>query len=141
MNGRFTGTIEKLADIDVDDLADYLSERPVSEWNRSWGGFLPSANAIVEEFYPGCTVPDVGMFVLEPWQVHPAHTDVQPSNWLVRIHIPIITNKGAITIMDDGEHHMEVGKAYRFNTLATHAVYNGDTYRAHLVFDVLEISH
>jgi hypothetical protein len=107
---RFVGTLERFAQVDVSglDLSDNESGRPIAE-------------ALTARHYPGCSVSGVGYFVLEPGQVH----------------VPVTTNDKVIFTMDDGEHHMEVGKAYRFNTLATHAVANGGkTARVHLVFDV-----
>jgi hypothetical protein len=39
--------------------------------------------------------------------------------------------------MDDGEHHMKVGNAYRFNPTARHEVENrGETPRFHYVTDI-----
>lgn len=145
MTERFTGTIEPFAEVDVGALIDWLLDIPVTDWPKtadaSWQGwgdkFEPIARDLMAQFYPDCTMAGIGMFVLEPGQTHPAHRDVQPTNWITRVHVPIVTNEDATTIMDDGAHYMEVGTAYRFNTLATHAVFNyGSTYRAHLVFDV-----
>ena len=77
------------------------------------------------------------MFPLDPGQIHPAHQDMQPTEWVTRVHIPLVTNPHAVATMDDGYHQMLVGKAYLFNTLVTHAVANGGTTpRIHLVFDV-----
>jgi hypothetical protein len=123
---RFVGTIERFAEVDVSglDISDNESGRPIAE-------------ALTARFYPGCRVSGVGFFVMEPGQVHPAHKDIQPPYWVTRVHVPVTTNDKVIFTMDDGEHRMEVGKAYRFNTLATHAVVNsGKTARVHLVFDV-----
>jgi hypothetical protein len=123
---RFVGTIERFAKVDVSglDISRDESGRPIAE-------------ALTERFYPGCSVSGVGFFVMEPGQVHPAHRDEQPPYWVTRVHVPVTTNDGVIYTMDDGEHRMEVGKAYRMNTLATHAVANhGETNRIHLVFDI-----
>jgi hypothetical protein len=123
---RFVGTIERFAEVDVSglDLSDNESGRSIAE-------------ALTARYYPGCSVSGVGFFVMEPGQVHPAHKDIQPPYWVTRVHVPVTTNDKVIFTMDDGEHHMEVGKAYRFNTLVTHAVVNGgETDRVHLVFDV-----
>lgn len=115
---RFTGTIEYLGTVDVT------------------GELFAVAEDLVARFYPGCKF-DFGTWDLAPGQVHPAHIDEQPPHWLARIHVPLTTNPGVIFRMDDGEHHMEVGKAYRMNTLRTHAVENkGETHRVHLVIEV-----
>jgi hypothetical protein len=123
---RFAGTIECFAEVDVNGLDPTNNEsgRPIAE-------------ALTATHFPGCSVSGVGFFVLDPGQVHPAHKDIQPPYWVTRVHVPVETNDKVIFTMDDGTHHMEVGKAYRFNTLATHAVENGGkTPRVHLVFDV-----
>jgi hypothetical protein len=142
---RFTGTIEPFADVAVSVYVKRLNAIPVHDWTKmadaSWQGwgdwFTPLSSLLVANHYPGCFVSGLGMFVLEPGQVHPAHKDIQPSYWLTRIHVPIITNPKATIIMDDGVHHLKVGKAYRFNTLAMHEVRNdGATHRAHFIFDV-----
>ena len=142
---RFTGTIDELCSVDVSELVKWMTPIPVKEWLkmadasfRGWGEiFRPLATDLTERFYPGCMVSGVGIFVLEPGQVHPAHRDEQPEEWVSRVHVPIFSNENATATMDDGEHAMEVGKAYRFNTLATHAVANGGaSFRAHFVFDI-----
>jgi hypothetical protein len=123
---RFVGTIERFASVDVSEL----------DWSKDENG-RPIAEVLTSRFYPGCSVSGVGFFLMDPGQVHPAHQDEQPPYWVTRVHVPIQTNDGVVFTMDDGEHRMEVGKAYRMNTLATHAVANhGDTIRVHLVFDV-----
>jgi hypothetical protein len=116
---RFDGSIECLGRVDL--TKDHKS----------------IAGDVITAFYPGCAVSGIGVWDMEPGQVHPAHRDEQPPYWIARIHVPLITNPGVVFTMEDGEHRMEVGKAYRMNTLATHAVANhGDTTRVHLVFDI-----
>ena len=141
---RFMGTIEPFADVDVSDLAAWLRAIPVAEWPQmadpAWRGCgdrcRPLADALMAEF-PGCAISGLGLFLLAPGQVHPAHRDEQALDWVTRVHVPIVTNAQATVTTDDGEFHMEVGKAYRFNTWATHAVANhGTTPRVHLVFDI-----
>lgn len=115
---RFTGTIECLGEVDA-------TAEPGSV-----------AGELVRRFYPDCRF-SYGLWNMEPGQVHPAHIDQQPPEWLARIHVPLKTNAGVVFTMEDGDHHMEVGKAYRVNTLRTHAVANrGNTERVHLVIEV-----
>ena len=65
------------------------------------------------------------------------HTDQQDPGWITRIHVPLTTNPKAIFFSDDKPYHMEVGMAYKVNTLLKHAIRNdGDTPRIHLMFDV-----
>lgn len=125
MSERFNGTIEEFADVDI-PLASVDAE-----------DFRPFATKLVEQFFPGCSISGIGLFTVAPGQIHPVHTDVQPEEWVTRVHIPLSTNRHCVATMPDGPHEMVVGKAYKFNTLAPHAVSNGGlTPRVHLVFEV-----
>lgn len=116
---RFAGTIECLGEVDA-------TENP-----------LIIAGELVRRFYPECRFA-YGLWTMEPGQIHPAHIDEQPPEWIARIHVPLETNADVIFTMDDGDHRLEVGKAYRVNTLRTHAVANkGATERVHLVVEVM----
>lgn len=137
-------TIEAFADVDVSQEAAWLDAIPFAEWRHladpAWHAareiFKPLAEELMAHF-PGCVMSGPGLFLLEPGQVHPAHTDVQPPEWVTRVHVPIVTNKLATATTDDGTLHMKAGKAYKFNTRERHAVENrGTTPRVHLVFDV-----
>lgn len=100
--------------------------------------YRPLALALIAEHFPGCHLGGIGLFRLEPGQIHPAHTDAQPPEWVTRVHIPLQTNPHAVATTDDGPLHMAVGKAYKFDTTAPHAVANGGkTARIHLVFEVM----
>ncbi len=97
------------------------------------------AQCLVDRYYPGCKVGGFGVWTMEPGQIHPRHVDEMRDDWVVRLHIPLATNPGVIFTTDDGECHMEVGKAYEFNPRAPHAVENrGETVRAHLIIDVVK---
>lgn len=143
---RFTGTVEPFATLDVKHFVRWLDKRiPPHDWPKmsdaaymGWGEmFQPIADTLVRHYYHSCSVSGIGMFTLDPGVIHPAHADVQTPDWMVRVHVPIVTNPGAVIVMGDGEHHLQVGKAYRMNTLATHAVENrGKTPRLHFIFDV-----
>ena len=118
-------TIEELADVDVSGI-------PLEA-----EAFRPLAESLVKEFYPHCVISGIGLFTLEPGQIHPVHKDDQPPEWVTRVHIPLQTNPHAVATTEDGPIHMRVGKAYRFNTMREHAVSNGGkTPRIHLVFEV-----
>jgi hypothetical protein len=119
---RFAGTIEYLCDVDLTKSHAEIAEE------------------VISEFYPGCAVSGIGVWEMEPGLVHPDHWDDQPLYWLTRVHVPLVTNPSVVFTMEDGEHHMEVGKAYRMNTLSVHAVANkGETARTHLVFDIRSV--
>jgi hypothetical protein len=95
------------------------------------------ADRIVKDYYPDCEHGGVGLFVLEPGQMHPAHVDIQPPEWVTRIHVPLETNFHCTATTARGYHLMDVGMAYEFDTTVEHAVSNaGKTPRIHLVFDI-----
>lgn len=138
-------TIEPFADVDVTELAARLTAIPVSLWPRlidpTKFGWAEIAAPLVDHLmvwnFTNCLCGGVGLFVLDPGQRHTPHTDVQPPEWVTRVHVPVVSNPLATATTDEGTIHMLVGKAYRFNTRALHAVYNGGkTPRVHLVFDV-----
>jgi len=123
-------TIEPLRDVDV----NWVQGFPESEWAER---LTPLAQELTEEFFPGCVMGGTGLFVLAPGQMHPAHVDIQPPEWVTRVHVPLVTNQHCTATMWDGFHEMSVGKAYSFNTRISHAVSNaGDARRIHLVFDI-----
>lgn len=137
-------TVEPFADVDVQDFADWLHTVPMTGWPKladpahlGWGErFKPLAVSLMAAF-PGCSMSGMGLFLLEPGQEHPAHRDEQAPGWITRVHVPIVTNPLATVTTDEGEMHMQAGRAYTFDTLKTHAVRNGGTTpRVHLVFDV-----
>lgn len=58
-----------------------------------------------------------------------------------RVHIPIITNPHCFWCIEDREHYFEVGKYYEVNNRRYHTYCNrGNTFRLHLVFDILDKS-
>lgn len=143
-------TIEPFADVAVatGQWLAWLESIPRDEWagmsDPAWHNcdleVRPPAERLVAKHFPGCVISGLGLFLLAAGQKHPAHTDEQPPEWVTRVHIPLVTNPKATATTDDGELHMQVGKAYRFNTRAMHAVHNGgDTPRVHLVFDVKRV--
>lgn len=156
---RFKGTCELLAELDSAELMaviDWVTAIPLSLWprqsnpgepivpampsNLSWQGFGAATDRLVASvlsLFPrgielqrmlGCIVPGFSI---------PSHQDWQCEQWLCRVHIPLTSNPRAVMVMDDGSHHMDVGKCYRINTEAKHALVNdGYVARIHLMFDV-----
>ena len=59
-----------------------------------------------------------------------------------RLHIPIITNPGALMIVDKGAHHMKAdGSVYYVDTTKYHTALNGGNEpRVHLVATILDES-
>lgn len=125
--------IEAFAEVDVSALAAQLADSRSLACARAM-------RAVADELmghFPDCVYSGVGLFLLAPGQVHPAHTDEQPPEWVTRVHVPVITNSGATATTDQGTIHMRAGIAYKFDTRQAHAVRNdGDETRVHLVFEV-----
>ena len=116
--------------------------RPAMPSNLLWQGFGAATDEIISEtlaYFPRAFDLQRMLGCIMPGHSIQSHKDYQCEQWLCRVHIPLQTCPGAVMIMDDGEHHMEVGKSYRINTEASHALRNdGDVPRIHLMFDVRE---
>jgi hypothetical protein len=78
------------------------------------------------------------LFRMKPMGVARPHHDDDPA-WYdpVRIHVPITTNDGAFLMVEKRIKHLAVGEVWTFDNQSFHAVVNGDSVRAHLIFDVL----
>lgn len=103
-------------------------------------GVMSDLVTAVLAHFPGRAPHQVCLSRVRPGQRHPLHVDVQRSDWVTRVHVPLVTNPGAWMLFEEeGERvHFEAGHAYTFNTLARHAFGNdGDQDRTHLIFDVL----
>jgi len=58
-----------------------------------------------------------------------------------RIHVPIISNPDCFWCIEDREHYFDVGQYYEVNNRIYHTYCNrGDTFRLHLIFDIIENS-
>lgn len=68
------------------------------------------------------------------------HYDGAGSNQLVhKIHVPLITNPGALFLVDGESYHLEAGKAYEVNNIVSHGARNdGPEDRVHFIFEVYE---
>lgn len=151
---RFIGGCEPLAEVDVSSLVDWVSgltrdnwpdwgkgsDRPAVVVDPEWEGLAARTQAVVSELlklFPGCSDTYRAITTVHPGDYVPAHTDTQSSDWISRIHVPIVTNPGAVFIINDVEHHLEVGMAYQVNPGKPHAIRNdGHSSRVHLMFDV-----
>lgn len=78
------------------------------------------------------------IFRMKPMGVTRPHHDNDPA-WYdpMRIHIAITTNDEAHLLSERRAKHFPVGEAWTFDNQSFHAVVNGDSVRAHLIFDVL----
>lgn len=54
-----------------------------------------------------------------------------------KVHVPLETNPGAVLTVDGEDFHLEVGRAFEVNNLASHGAFNaGEADRIHLIFEV-----
>lgn len=69
------------------------------------------------------------------------HRDGQPSHWITRVHVPLLTSPDCWFCWEEEggkKVYMERGWAYSFNTMKAHNYGNdGTTARVHLLFDVV----
>ncbi len=160
---RFLGTVEEIAVLDpakVVAVVEWITAIPFEDWgqqkphgvyplkpammsNHTWHNFGETFDPIVNDLlviYPGCVAQQRMLSVVMPGDEIPPHVDHQCPEWLERVHVPLTTNEQASFVCDDGQHFMQVGKAYRVNTEARHSVYNhGLTPRIHFMMDVRKV--
>lgn len=139
-------------------MAEWISAIPFEDWSQqhrladgqirpsmmtdlSWHGFgdacSPVVRAIRQKCFPNCDVYQRMLSVVMPGHVIEPHRDHQAPYWLCRVHVPLTTNEQSEFIVDGQSHRMDVGMAYRVNTLAEHSVVNaGAAPRIHFMFDV-----
>ena len=67
------------------------------------------------------------------------HTDGEPTEYIARIHIPIITNPKCVFICEGQNLHMEAGKAYMVWVNTWHQIRNdSDEDRYHIIMDAYD---
>ena len=156
---RYRGTAEPFREVDVSGLVEWLAAIPLEEWpqqdrmdpdypypamvsNPEWKGFKEKTQALVDELssqFEGCRVEHRMLSVVIPKQKIAEHDDMQPEDWRIRLHVPLVTNDMAVMLFGTKAVHMEVGKAYAVNTEVPHALVNlGDKPRIHFFFDIHE---
>lgn len=105
-----------------------------------WQPFLmPIMNEVTRHYdYPDPAIPKAMLARLEAGQIIDRHVDGAGSNLVThKIHVPIITNPGALFIVNDQAFHLEAGRAYEVNNIVPHAAQNdGDEDRIHLIFEI-----
>ncbi len=147
---------EPLCLVDVRDLIKWIadinraywpdwskgSNRPAVIADSAWEGMAEAVEPVVRQVmdtFPGLKAGYPMITTVHPGDYVPPHTDTANSGWVTRVHIPIITNKGAVMIFDGVDQHLPVGKAYSFDITRPHAIRNdGDESRIHLMFDVMK---
>jgi hypothetical protein len=77
---------------------------------------------------------------LEAGQVIDSHVDGAGSNLRThKIHVPLITNPGALFMSRDEGFHLAYGRAWEVNNIAPHGGVNrGEADRIHLIFEVFD---
>lgn len=152
----FTGGVTPLTPVDATELivwVDGISRRTWPGWSKpndspalvddpAWERLEWHTQPVVSQLltlFPGCRDAYRYISALHPGDYVPPHTDTLVQGWVTRVHVPIITNEDAVFIVDEKEHHLEVGMAYQVNPQNLHAVANrGNCTRIHLMFDVLQ---
>lgn len=156
---RFTGFCEPLVRCVVTPLTRWISEIPFEQWPQqsrledgkirpamvtdlAWNKFGERSESLVTTIakHVGGKAYQRMLSVVMPGHSIDAHKDNQESQWVVRVHVPLMTNEAALFIFDRWRFfNLRVGTAYRINTEALHEVRNdGVTPRIHLMFDVKE---
>ena len=123
LRGGSTGTDEDFTTTDV-------SNAPILEK-------MPYISSLLAEEGPFGGAIYAFIFRTKPNGITRVHIDDHAS-WVktVRIHVPIISNKGAFLLSEQKAKHFEVGAAWTFNNQVLHSVVNGDETRVHMIFDV-----
>ena len=101
---------------------------------------LPVIHAVCQHFPCDCIASEVVLSRMMPGQSHGYHVDRQNTDWLTRVHVPLLTNDRSWLMFEDNGEKLKfaVGSAYTFNAERRHAFANeGETPRVHLIFDVL----
>lgn len=76
---------------------------------------------------------------LVPGQYIPQHFDRHDGKCQRRIHMPLVTNPGAVFVSETRAVNMAVGEVWEFNPTLTHCVANaGATDRIHLFWNLID---
>lgn len=152
--GRFCGDVDPIGPVDVAAMAAWIAAIDLREWPQQsftelkpamvtdlgWHKFRDIADPVVKDlmrWFPGCAAYQWMLSVVMPGNTIPPHRDLQPPEWLCRVHAPLTSNDLSSFVVGGRPHHLDVGMAYRVNTLAEHSVANdGQTPRVHFMFDV-----
>ncbi len=92
----------------------------------------------VAPHFPACDVVRVQLAELPPFCQIPPHHDKNLLAVMHRLHVPIVTHKDVIFMIDGGNYHLEAGNLYDLNNCVPHAVdNNSDVMRIHLLIDMV----
>ncbi len=107
-----------------------------------WRGLLePVMEAVVRPYgFERPVYPKAMLARLEAGAIIDPHVDGAGSHILThKIHVPLITNPGALFLTGEDTCHLEAGQAYEVNNIGRHGAMNhGLEDRIHFIFEVFE---
>lgn len=136
------------------EMAAWIQAIPLTEWDQQetdrlkpammcdpdWHGFGAVSRPVIDELmihFPGCWPYQPMLSAVMPGDEIAPHRDQQHPKWLARVHVPLATNDSSVFGVGVKAYRMQVGRAYKVNTLEIHSVLNsGTTPRIHFMFDV-----
>jgi hypothetical protein len=122
----------------IDSPRDWRGSHDRPAWAQ-WRALLePVLGAAVRDYgYARGVFPRVMLARMPPGGVIHPHIDANPAaKWPHKIHVPLTTNPGVVSLFGGVEHNFPVGEAVEVNNLGPHWVRNdGDTDRIHLIFE------
>ncbi len=147
------GACEKFADINCDSLIHWVLSIPLDEWphdvhrtdrqptmaNESWRDLKTKSAVLIgclAPFLNGAKIDRRHISIVMPGHDVFPHKDQFDNDWLYRVHVPLVTNEGAVFMVEDHAYHLKVGSAYKVNVSKRHSVANnGAIPRIHFMFD------
>jgi hypothetical protein len=147
--------VEVLGPVDCRAMREWIQRIPLEKWppqsftelmpamvnNLNWFGFgdyaIPLANGLIKDHFPHGSAYQYMLSVVMPGHNIPPHVDLQPNEWVTRVHVPLVSNEKSRFIVEGIPHVLSPGTAYTVDTTREHAVANdGLTPRIHFMFDI-----
>lgn len=150
-NGRLALPVERIAEVDISDLRDWINAIDFSEWPQqedrpamvadlAWHGFGRATDPVVNELlrhFPGARDSQRFLSVVMAGHNIPPHRDGQSDDWIGRVHVPLTSNDHSRFIVDGIAYGLTPGAAYLIDTEVEHSVVNdGFSPRIHFMFDL-----
>ena len=139
--------VERFVPVCPDRMIGWITSVPISAWtgvhmsDLRWQDFGEWSEPCVRDLmshFPGNREGRRMVSRLSDGHGISEHVDEQPPNWVIRIHVPLITNPEAAFIVSGVPVHMDVGWSYKVDTRVPHAVDSGGGQRIHFMFDVYQ---
>ena len=122
----------------IDSPRDWRGSHDRPAWGQ-WRALLEPvmAQAVRDYGYARGVFPRVMLARMPAGGVIHPHIDANPAaKWPHKIHVPLTTNPGVVSLFGGAEHRFPVGQAVEVNNLGPHWVRNGgQTDRIHLIFE------